>query len=248
MIRNLFLHAKRCVLTGLVISGLVLLLSGCELLELFGESEQEQVKSSAEEWVDAQGMNPVNEDGSVNPDGAAKVAKRAITGSTGDPEVDAALNSDNAILKMRQADDLEQRGWKENDGKYFDQAIKLRPEDWKYYISRAAWNMDYYANPDMDKNDRDFAKAESLLGPDKNERLRYAEQGIQQLEKVKVTMSKPYRKGEQADLFKSSHQCRTMFARLVHFYNMRSDLTGNADDRIIAEQYTNDLSNCPPAP
>ncbi len=121
---------------------LSLTLTSCELLELFGESEEGQVKSSSEEWMEVHGFTPLNDDSSVNADSVAKVAKRVVTDSTGDPEVDAALGSDGAISKIKEADRLNEKAWEERDDAYLNQAIKLRTEDWTYRISRATLNMD----------------------------------------------------------------------------------------------------------
>lgn len=233
---------------SIVITALLLcsVLSGCELLELFGgESEQQQVEEVAQEWVDENDMSPVNQDGTINTDGAVKAAKRAVTGSTGDPEVDAALASDQAIIKIAEADKLVERGWEQNNAYDFDNAVRLRPEDWTYRISRAAWNMDYFVSPNMNQVDADLAAAENMLGPSKDERIRYAQQGIALLERVKTTMAKPYASGEQADLWKKSRECRTVFSRLAHFNHVMADQTGQPDYRQVAQQYERDLGACP---
>jgi hypothetical protein len=237
----------RASLVALLVCLLLLpALGGCDWEDWVPESEQEQAKDTAMEWAEAKGLDPVNDDGSVNTDGVVEVAKRLVTGSTGDPEIDAALNSDNALTKIEEADKLDERGWKENEGRDFDYAVKLRPEDWKYRVSRAAWNMNNYARPDMDKVDADLRAAENLLGPGKEERIQYAQQGIRQFEGVKVTMSKPYVKGEPADLFARPRDCRTVFTQLSHFYNILADQTGDGGARDMAAQYTRDLGMCAP--
>lgn len=235
---------RAAILAGVFSLLLAVLLGGCDLLFMLGESEQEQVQDTAEEWAEVHDLNPVKEEGGIDPEGVAKVARRVVTQSTGDPEVDAALKSDNVILKISKADELVDQGWKENNPRFFDQAIQLRPEEWKYRLDRAAWNLDYYATPNMSKVDKDFQVAESLLGPDKDERLRYANHGIELMEKVKTVMAKPYRKGEQAPLFNRPHDCRTTFTQLAQFYNMRADLTGSDGDREMAAQYQRDLGQC----
>jgi len=225
-------------------------LGGCDILFfMFGdleETEQEQARDTASEWQRAHDQQMTNEDGSVNVSGVATAAKRAITGSTGDPEADAALSSDSAIAHIIQADEAEQRGWQTNDSRAFDEAVKLRPNDWKYRIARGTWQIMYYASPDMDSVNKDLALAESLLGPDKQERIAYAQQGIQQMEKAKKEAGRPYVKGEQADLFAKRSQCVTIFGRLAHYYNVLADQTGDATARAMAAQYTQDLGTCAP--
>jgi hypothetical protein len=238
--------ARATIIALLACLLLVPALGGCDWEDWFAESEQEQAKDTAQEWTEANGLNPVNDDGSVNPDGVAKVAKRVITGSTGNAEVDAALNSDDALTRIVEADKMEEMGWKERDLTLFDDAVKLRPEDWKYRISRAASTMDIYVAPDMDKVDADLQVAEKLLGPDKQERIQYAQQGIRQLEAVKNRLAKTYGTGERGDLFTHSRPCRTVFSRLAHFYSVLADQTGDKSSRDMAAQYTSDLSQCPP--
>jgi hypothetical protein len=212
-------------------------LGGCEWAFLFTESEEEQVKDTVEEWQDAQGLDPVNDDGSINPDGAAKVAKRVITGSTGDPEVDAALGSDNAWADIEEADRLDEEAWATGDISDADQAIKLRPEDWKYRLSRAALTMRYVGEPDMERVDADLVEAWSLVGPSRGERIQFTRQGIQRLEDISA-----YWRGWAM----TGIRCKTVRRNLADYYEILAHETDDDYSRQMAAQYRRDFAQCPP--
>lgn len=217
---------------------------GCEFLELMlEESDQAQVEETANDWVEAKGLNPVNEDGSVDTDAAAKIAKRAATGSTGDPEEDAALNSDNVVRDVRQAEEWAEAAFRDRDTRYLDQAIALRPNDWAYRLDRGALNMHIHFAPDMEQVEKDFQVADSLLGPGRAERIQFAEKGIRQMLWVKEALAKKPDSGA-AVLWKDARQCRAVFGRLALYQDMLADQTGRESDRQMAAQYRADLDQC----
>ncbi len=64
--------------------------------------------------------------------------QRAWSGTTGDNELDAALEAGPVVHNFHQADKLSEQGLEEGDVSKIDQAITLRPDDWSYYDKKAA--------------------------------------------------------------------------------------------------------------
>jgi tetratricopeptide (TPR) repeat protein len=64
--------------------------------------------------------------------------QRTLAGSTGDSELDAALEAGPVVHTLHQADKLSDEGLAEGDLGKIDQAISLRPDDWSYYDKKAA--------------------------------------------------------------------------------------------------------------
>jgi hypothetical protein len=64
--------------------------------------------------------------------------QRAVAGSTGDNELDAALEAGPVVHNFHQADKLSDQGLAEGDVDKIDQAINMRPDDWSYYDKKAA--------------------------------------------------------------------------------------------------------------
>ena len=237
-------RAARVPLAALLLCCLLLLtLAGCEWAFLFEESEQEQVKDTAEEWADVKGLNPRNEMGGVNVDAVIKIAKRVFSGSTGDPEVDAALGSDSALADVAAADRLDEEGWKQEYGgisdEPFDAAIALRPEDWKYRFSRAAWNMVHFSSLASDEWVEsvygDFAVADEQADWSQA----YVDEGIGRLEWAEKEIRR--RRGgrslvEWTDA-DSVRQCQMLYGRLKAFYEARAKQTRLQPDLEKARQY-----------
>lgn len=64
--------------------------------------------------------------------------QRAFKGTTGDSELDAALEAGPVVHNLHQADKLSDEGLAEGNLDKIDQAISMRPDDWSYYDKRAA--------------------------------------------------------------------------------------------------------------
>jgi hypothetical protein len=70
-------------------------------------------------------------------DHADEIAMRKLGLSDGNSYVDAAVDAADVVIKFQQAEDLMAKGRKNSDPKSMDSAIKLRPNDWTYELSRA---------------------------------------------------------------------------------------------------------------
>jgi len=234
---------KHLVLCLLALSTLAL--GGCEFFDMMLEEEGFQVRAVGQEWVDAKGLNPLSEDGSVDGTAAAQVVKRALTGSTGDAEADAGLNSDQTLKRIKEADEFAELARESSDPAYLDQAIQLRPDDWTYRLQRGALELQVNQWPKYDVVEQDFQRAQALLGPGKAERIQYAEQGIKEMEKVKSWRSQKLSVEPQASLFADARLCRNVFTQLYHYYSVLASATGNEEHRLMAQQNLRDLGACP---
>jgi hypothetical protein len=93
-------------------------------------------------------------------------------GSTGDKEGDAAIDSARILNKIRQAEDEADKGWEYLYGgrninsdvlPHYNQAVKLRPDDWSYRNERGIAQLENLDNPDNAKAAKaDFDEATAL--------------------------------------------------------------------------------------
>lgn len=70
-------------------------------------------------------------------DHADEIALRKLGLSDGNSYVDAAVDAADVVMKFQQAEDLMAKGRRNSDPKSMDAAMKLRPNDWTYELSRA---------------------------------------------------------------------------------------------------------------
>ncbi len=70
-------------------------------------------------------------------DHADEILMRKLGMSDGNSYVDAAVDAADVVMKVQQADDLMAKGRRNSDPKSMDAAMKLRPKDWTYELSRA---------------------------------------------------------------------------------------------------------------
>jgi hypothetical protein len=70
-------------------------------------------------------------------DHADEIAIRKLGLSDGSSYVDAAVDAADVVLNFQQAEDLMAKGRRNSDPKSMDSAMKLRPKDWTYELSRA---------------------------------------------------------------------------------------------------------------
>jgi hypothetical protein len=71
-------------------------------------------------------------------DHAAEIAKNQMGLPSGDAYVDAAVEAGKPILELKEADEAMATGRAKQDPKAMDAALKLRPKDWSYQLSRAS--------------------------------------------------------------------------------------------------------------
>ncbi|MEA2537333.1 MAG: hypothetical protein QOF11_1567 [Chloroflexota bacterium] len=70
-------------------------------------------------------------------DHAGEIAKNQMGLPSGDAYVDAAVEAGGPILQLKEADEAMAKGRANQDPKSMDAALKLRPKDWTYQLSRA---------------------------------------------------------------------------------------------------------------
>lgn len=70
-------------------------------------------------------------------DHADEIAMRKLGLSDGNSYVDAAVDAADVVMNFQQAEDLMAKGRKNSDPKSMDAAMKLRPKDWTYELSRS---------------------------------------------------------------------------------------------------------------
>jgi len=127
------MRSQRRFFTFLLVAFLLIpLLSACEDTEMV-----EFLAEMAVEWAqEKQILNDKNEVDWLQV--GAYQLQRTWSGTTGDNELDAALEAGPVIHNFHQADKLADQGLDEGDTEKIDQAINLRPDDWSYYDKRAA--------------------------------------------------------------------------------------------------------------
>ena len=92
------------------------------------------------EWAQERGLISVDA-GEISPDWiaiGAHTARRAIRGTTGDSELDAALDVAPIARDVRNADQLATAGMNMRDPAKLDEAIAIRPRDWGYHDQKAS--------------------------------------------------------------------------------------------------------------
>lgn len=70
-------------------------------------------------------------------DHADEIALRKLGLSDGSSYVDAAVDAADVVMNFEQAENLMAKGRRSSDPKSMDAAMKLRPNDWTYEMSRA---------------------------------------------------------------------------------------------------------------
>jgi hypothetical protein len=217
---------KRKTLLVLVACGLLLALSGCGTAE-----DRAMVKDFVEDWVRSKEIHPINEEGGIDWQGAWNLGTRIVTGSVGDEETDAVLDAYQVIDTIHQADKLMDEGRDERDASKMDQAIKMRPGDWTYRVTRAGLALEqgdltqYSAQVD--------AAAQASQGKDP---LWVANQHIGEFEKVENKLA--------TSGFTSADQCRQVYGALFDQYSRRAALTKSPDDQAKANDALARQSAC----
>lgn len=127
---------KHALLVRLALLLLLLpLLVGCDdgMVELAAEM--------AVEWAEEKELVSVNADGELGINyGQVAIYQgtKWLSGSTGDPQVDAALEVGPIAKSIADAERLAAAGMESGDPAKLDEAIALRPDDWSYRDQKAA--------------------------------------------------------------------------------------------------------------
>jgi hypothetical protein len=115
-----------------------------------------------EEWADAHDVNPSTAGGAVN------LAKRAASGSTGDEDADAAIGLVQTVRDIQEGDklmdegrELRTKGKPDEAEQKMDEAIKKRPDDWTYRISRSVLS---FEQDDFYGGRGDFSAGQAAAG------------------------------------------------------------------------------------
>ena len=161
--------------------------------------------------------------------------KSAVTGSTGNPEADAALSAAKVLEDIDKADThMDKAEWGE-DVKEAEKAVKLRPKDWTYRLRTATLML----KVNHVEYDAQFKEAESIVEQSKNtEQIKqFTDEAIKQLETV--------RSGFEYEPFKTSLQCKSIHARLARYYRVRWDQYGGSQyDYQQYVRYEGDAERC----
>jgi hypothetical protein len=122
----------RLLLICLLVSALTACLPG----------DTELIAGVFDEWARAKGLNPKNEKGQIDPVDALiagyNIGRRALTGSTGDKDADAALGVLEVVYPITQLDRQTDQAIDKGDPSKIQAAIKDRPDD--YTRTRWPWS------------------------------------------------------------------------------------------------------------
>ncbi len=215
----------------LVCLGLLLVVVGLQIgCEDWTPEDRDMVRSFAEDWLRSRDMHPLNADGSINWAATVNIGRRAATGHSGDPEVDAVLDAYDVLSNIHQADQLMEQGMEQGDAALMDQAIQRRPGDWTYRTSRAALAL---ISGDETTYEAQQAQAEQIVAQNNMDPVWYHQQSIQALAGV-------------AGEIESASQCQAILTRMSLHYADLFDLTGNADYATQAESLLDQVdTSCP---
>lgn len=127
---------QRRIARVLLVCLLVLSMTGCDFEDVM------LIEEILWEWSSAKNMNPRNEQGQIDPAGAARAAvevgKRELTGSTGDDDADAALGIPGLTGEIRPWDKDVKAALAKGDETTINEAIYLFPNDHHYRNALAA--------------------------------------------------------------------------------------------------------------
>lgn len=148
---------------------LVAFLALASLLTACDDGLVELAAEMALEWAESKSLISVDEAGKASPNLVqiglyeGSRAWNKVTGgeyTTGDTQLDAALDIAPIGLSIRQADKLAEEGMQTRNPAKLDEAIGKRPGDWNYYDQKAAI---LYANGDKAAGDEAAKNAQALV-------------------------------------------------------------------------------------
>ncbi len=200
------MRAWRYVFAALLLAA-VGIQAGCDMLT---PDDRALVRSFAEEWMRSRDMHPQNEDGSVNWTASINLTRRALTGRSGNAEVDAVLDGYEVLSNLHQADQLMEQGRAEDNPDLMDEAITRRPGDWTYRTSRAALAL---AAGDTATHEAQQAEAEDIVRQNNIDPVWYHQQSIRDYDRP-------------ADQMTSNPQCKAVVNEMIHHYVALVELTG----------------------
>lgn len=99
------------------------------------------VAEMAVEWAEGKQLISRDAQGDISPNYsqiAVYQGERWWSGSTDDPQLDAALDVAPIAMSIREADALAAEGMQNRDPARLDEAIAARPHDWNYHDQKAA--------------------------------------------------------------------------------------------------------------
>lgn len=148
------MKSRKFVAFLLVVLLILPLLSACEDTEML-----DFLVEMAVEWAQEKGI--INAENQIDwlQVGAYQL-QRTVSGTTGDSELDAALEAGPVVHNLHQADKLSEQGLEQGDVALIDQAIDLRPDDWSYYDKKAAV---LYSQGNVQEAERSFEESEWLV-------------------------------------------------------------------------------------
>jgi hypothetical protein len=205
---------KRHLILALAALLLLALLAGCDLTP----SDQQAVQSFAEDWARTKGLYPVNEDESINWEAVRNVGQRFFTGSTGDAETDAALQTSDLIAGLLASDRLASTGLRNADAAAIDAAIAAQPDQWIYRVSRAALAL---IQGDMSTYTLQMDAAAQIQTHDEVDPRWFAERSVAALEYAEGLL--------RSEPSATPAQCRELYSALSSNYGVLYQLTADAN-------------------
>jgi hypothetical protein len=205
-------------------SAALIFLAATLMFPLYGcmPGGKELAMAFVEEWMDDNNINP------TTPTGIFNIGRRLASGSTGDTNADAALETVQMVQNFVAAEKLMDAGRKNRDPLAMDDAIKMRPKDWTYHVSRMTVALE---KGDVPTAKAQYGLAGNLVSAEYSKTsLKYYNQGINELETLRSG-------GKWA-----SNEARAYtYLRLADLYGARAVATGSQQDRdksnALLEQY-----------
>ena len=182
---------------------------------------KELAMAFVEEWMEDNNISPTTFVGIAN------IGRRLASGSTGDPKADAALATASMIRVFLEAESLMDMGRKTDNATAMEAAIKLRPSDWSYQLSRSTLAL---KQGEEDKGTAVYSIAYNSNLRDKNRSAstRFYNQVITEYEVVV--------KGTRFPSFKAETQAK-VYNDLREAYQWRYDATKDINDGKMADLY-----------
>ena len=179
---------RAIVILSVLIMCVVPFLSACESGEL------QELVYWAKLWAIVHDIT--DEDGTPNIGAATRftIGEAFGLGSTGDEEGDAAIDCGRTLNNIREAADEADEGWTNlykganvnlDVLPHYNQAVNLRPKDWRYRNERGIAQLENADSPDATKAAQaDFDKADELAHVKPSEYLKMLKHRAEAMEKI----------------------------------------------------------------
>ena len=191
------------------------------------------VRSFVGDWLRSKGLSPVASDGSIDSRALWRLGKRLVTGASGESEADAAADSLVVVSSIREGNKLMEEGRRERAPELMDRAIRLRPNDWTYRVSRGALALE---KGDMEAWKTQMKAADNMVMTAHVDPLRYSVLLIDELEGVR---------GRLGEVISGNRdQCVDLFYYLAVYYDGRAKMTGSVDDEMMFHRYLGAMMAC----